>query len=174
MMRRPQTPYQMKKSAAAWASQVNHNQHLESEVQQADAHQLITLLYKATLSHLEDAQRGCTRLDAASRAKWLNKAQACISELRISLRHDLDAEFAATLDSLYDYAGRQLGNAKIQAATQAGFEKTQALVSEVIELLRPVAEAWQEVHPEAIKFREDLAEYQKNQAAKPPQQDANE
>lgn len=174
MMRRPQTPYQMKKSAAAWASQVNHNQHLESEVQQADAHQLISLLYKATLSHLEDTLRGCARQDAASRAKWLNKAQACISELRISLRHDLDAEIAGTLDSLYEYSGRQLVKAKIQAATDAGFAKTQELVNEVLELLKPVAEAWQEAHPEAMKFREDLAEYQKNQAAQAPQQDAND
>ena len=174
MMRRPQTPYQLKKSAAAWASQVNNNQHLQSEVQSADSHQLIAMLFKATLSHLEDAKRGSERQDAASKTKWLNKSISCISELRISLRHDIDPDFATNLDNLYDYSARQLAKAKIQPETSKGFVATQTLITEVLELLSPIQEAWDQVHQEATKFREDLAEYQKNQAAKQPQQNAND
>ncbi len=174
MMRRRQTPYQMKKSAAAWASQVNNNQHLQTEVQSADAHQLISMLYKALFSHLDDAFRGCERQDSASKTRWLNKSIACLSELRISLRPDLDAELFTNLDNLYEYSGRLLGKAKIQAETPEGFQQTQALIQEVQALLRPVKEAWEEVYDEALKFREDLAEYQKNQASQAPQQDAND
>lgn len=174
MIQRSQTPYQMKKSAAAWASQVNNNQHLQSEVQAADAHQLIGMLFKATLSHLEDAHRGSERQDAASRTKWLNKSIACLSELRISLRHDLAPELSANLDNLYEYSARLLGRAKVQATNEKGFAATRGLIKEVQELLTPLQEAWDQVHQEALKFREDLAEYQKNLAAKSGPKNTND
>ncbi|WP_404417379.1 flagellar export chaperone FliS [Marinospirillum sp.] len=152
------TPYQMKKSAEAWASQVNNNRHLEIEVQEADAHQLTSMLYKALISHLQDGIRALERQDDISKNKWLSKSQTCLTELRATLRHDIEPDFAANLDNLYEYCGRQLGKAKASNKTEP--------VEECIRLLTPIQEAWDQVHQEAIKFREDLAEFQKNQAAK--------
>lgn len=155
------TPYQMKKSAAAWASQINNNRHLEIEVQEADAHKLTLMLYNAILSHLQDGLRAIERNDEASKNKWLNKAQAGITELRVTLRHDLDSELAATLENLYEYCGRTTGKAKAS--------KNGDLVVEVINLLQPIKEAWESVTDEARKFREDLAQYQKEQVSKAKQ-----
>ena len=152
------TPYQMKKSAAAWASQVNNNRHLETEVQEADAHKLTGMLYSAIISHLNDGIRALDRQDNASKNKWLNKAQAGITELRITLRHDIDPEFAANLDNLYEYCGRLISRAKAANKTD--------LIVEVINLLTPIKEAWETVADEARQFRKELAEFQRNQAAK--------
>ncbi|SFX24797.1 flagellar export chaperone FliS [Marinospirillum alkaliphilum] len=161
-MVRRMTPYQMKKSAAAWASQVNNNRHLETEVQEADAHKLTLMLYTAIIAHMNDGIRAIERKDDLSKNKWLSKAQAGINELRVTLRHDIDAEFSANLDNLYEYCGRQLGKAKAASDT--------SLVVEVINLLTPIKEAWEEAAPEARKFREDLAQFQKEQAAKAQQE----
>ncbi|SFC14420.1 protein FliS [Marinospirillum celere] len=165
-MPRPMTPYQMKKSAQAWASQVNNNRHLEMEVAEADAHQRTSMLYKAMISHMQDGIRALERQDEVSKNKWLTKAHTCFNELRASLRHDIEPEFAANLDNLYEYCGRQLAKARVANKVE--------LVEECINLLTPIQEAWDQVHDEAMKFREDLAEYQKSQAAKSPQQDAND
>lgn len=164
-MARRLTPYQMKKSAQAWASQVNNNRHLEMEVAEADAHKRTSMLFKAMISHMQDGIRALERKDDASKNKWLTKAQTCFNDLRATLRHDLDPDFAANLDNLYEYCGRQLAKARVTNKVEP--------VEEAINLITPIQEAWNQVHDEAMKFREDLAEYQKNQTSK-SQQDAND
>ncbi|WP_114418128.1 flagellar export chaperone FliS [Marinospirillum perlucidum] len=160
-MARRLTPYQMKKSAQAWADQVNNNRHLEVEVQEADAHKRTSMLYKALLSHLQDSISALSRNDQVSAGKWLNKSQSCLNELRVTLRHDIEPEISRNLDSLYEYCGRLLAKAKATRNPEP--------VEEAVKLLTPIQEAWDQVHSEAMKFREDLAEFQKNQAAKSQQ-----
>lgn len=163
MIKRRLTPYQMQKSAQAWASQVNNNRHLETEVQEADAHKLTQMLYSAIISHLSDGMRAIERKDETSKNKWLSKAQAGINELRLTLRHDIEPELSSNLDNLYEYCGRQISKAKASNKTDP--------VIETINLLTPIKEAWESVADEARKFREDLSKFQKEQAAK-AQQDA--
>lgn len=165
MMKRRQTPYQMQKSAAAWASQVNNNRHLEAEVNEADSHKLIQMLYAALLSHLENAERGLARSDFASKTKWLSKTQACISEARAALRHDLAPEFAATLFSLYEYAEQLVIKAKLKPLTAEGNAEAIALTVECRNLLQPLKEAWDETAEEARAFRVELSEKQQQMAA---------
>ncbi len=160
MMKRRQTPYQMQKSAAAWASQVNNNRHLEQEVNEADGHKLIQMLYAALISHLDNAGRGLARGDGVSKTKWLSKAQACISEARASLRHDLSPEFAAVMFSLYEYAEQLLVKANLKPVTPSGNKQAIALVAECYKLLKPLKEAWDETAEEARAFRVDLHERQ--------------
>lgn len=165
MMKRRQTPYQMQKSAAAWASQVNNNRHLEMEVAEADGHKLIQMLYAALISHLDNAERGLARADFASKTKWLSKSQACISEARTSLRHDISPEFAAVMFSLYEYAEQLVVKAKLKPMTPKGNEEAIALVLECRNLLQPLKEAWDETAEEARAFRVDLQERQQKIAA---------
>lgn len=157
-MARNLTPYQMKRSAQVWASQVNHNRHLEVEVEQADAHQLTQLLYTAILSHLNDSISALDRKDSIATNKWLNKALAGLNELRATLRHDLDPEFAANLDNVYEYCGRLISRARVSYSDAAVFE--------VINLLTPIQEAWQSIAVEAREFREDIVKKQREQASK--------
>lgn len=159
-MVRSLTPYQMKKSAQAWASQVNNNRHLEQEVADADPHKLTHMLYTAILSHLNDGVSALDRQDEASKNKWLGKAQAGINQLRVTLRHDLDSELSANLDNLYEYIGRLISQAKASNSDTPLFE--------AINLLTPIEEAWASITTEAREFRSDLIEQQRqiNQQAK--------
>ena len=152
------TPYQVKKSAQAWASQVNHNRHLEAEVEDADAHKLTQLLYTAILSHLNDGVSAIDRKDDLSKNKWLGKAQAGLNELRVTLRHDIEPELAANLDNLYEYCGRLISQAKASNSDKPVFE--------AINLLAPIKEAWEDIADEARQFREDLAKQQREIANK--------
>lgn len=165
MMKRRQTPYQMQKSAAAWAAQVNNNRHLEVEVAEADSHKLIQMLFAALISHLDNAERGLTRSDFASKTKWLSKSQACISEARGALRHDLNPEFSANLFSLYEYAEMLTIKAKLKPLTQVGNKEAIALVVECRNLLQPLKEAWDETAEEARAFRAELLEKQQQMVA---------
>lgn len=165
MKRRRQTPYQMKKSAENWASQVHRNQHLETEVNEATPHRLIQMLFNALLSHLENAQRGLERGDATSKATWLNKAQKCIGEARASLRFDLYPELAANLFDLYDYCERLLVQAKLKPLNPSSNLEAIALVKETAALLKPIQEAWFETAAEAEAFRTDLIEKQRAAAS---------
>lgn len=152
------TPYQIKKSAQAWASQVNHNRHLETEVEEADAHKLTQLLYIAILSHLNDGVSAIDRKDNASKNKWLDKAQSGLNELRITLRHDIAPELATNLDNLYEYSGRLISQAKAS--------NSDAPVFEAINLLTPIKEAWESIADEARQFRADLTKQQRELASK--------
>lgn len=160
MMKRRQTPYQMQKSAAAWAAQVNNNRHLEVEVAEADSHKLIQMLFAALVSHLENAERGLLRSDFASKTKWLSKSQACISEARGALRHDVNPELSANLFSLYEYAEQLIIKAKLKPLTDEGNKEGIALVIECRDLMLPLKEAWDETAEEARTFRAELLEKQ--------------
>lgn len=149
-MTRPLTPYQRKKFANAWASQVHNNRHLETEVEQADAHQLTTMLFGGILNHLKDALSAATRQDVASKNQRLDKALTCVNQLRLTLRHDLNPELTSNLRRLYDYCGQLLSQAK------AKVELTQPIV-DVIELISPLKEAWEQITPEVRQFREEIA-----------------
>lgn len=155
------TPYQMKKSAQAWAAQVNNNQHLALEVEEADQHKLTQLLYTAIISHLNDGVSALDRQDDASKNKWLNKAQAGINELRVTLRHDLAPELATNLDNLYEYIGRLISQAKASNSDTPVFE--------AINLLTPIQEAWASIGEEARQYRADLLQQQRELAQKAPQ-----
>lgn len=149
-MVKPLTPYQLKKSAQVWASQVKNNRHLEVEVEQADAHQLTSMLYKAILAHLQDGLSALGREDNSAKNKWLDKALAGLNELRVTLRHDLNPELAANLTGLYSYCGQLIGQAKVKADEE--------LIIEAINLLTPIKEAWEEISQEAKQFRTELAQ----------------
>lgn len=149
-MAKPLTPYQRKKFANAWASQVHNNRHLETEIEQADAHQLTTMLFGGILNHLKDALSAATRQDLASKNLRLDKALTCVNQLRLTLRHDLNPELTSNLKRLYDYCGQLLSQAK------AKVELTQPIL-DVIELISPLKEAWEEITPEVRKFREEIA-----------------
>lgn len=149
-MARPLTPYQLKKSAQVWASQIQNNRHLEIEVEQADAHQLTNMLYKAILAHLQDGLSALNREDNAAKNKWLDKALAGLNELRVTLRHDLNPELAANLTGLYSYCGQLISQAKVKTNEEP--------LIEAINLLTPIKEAWEEISQEAKQFRAELTQ----------------
>lgn len=72
--------------------------------------------------------------DILKRGQAVNKAIAILSELRMSLRNDVHAEYCGTLAGLYGYMQQQL--------IRAHAEKSESLLQEVARLLRTLLDGW--------------------------------
>lgn len=147
-----QTLRQQQQGAANYVKQVQHNQHLVTEVADANPHQVIKMVFDALNNHLEAAIEAIDRDDSETADRCLVKSQSVVNSLRASLNYRGNIELAITLNELYEYMGRKIVLAKILHQTNP--------VNEVINLLQPVREAWEAITDEAVKFY----------AANPPQE----
>ena len=115
----------------------------EAEVNEASPHRLIQMLMESLLGYLSAAKGDIERGDDLALAQHISRSQRIINELRTSLDFEKGQEVAITLSSLYDYMGRRLA--------QANSGKNSEMVEEVINLMKPVKEAWDEIKEEAEK-----------------------
>jgi len=110
----------------------------ETSVQGADPHQLVSLLFEALLRHLKTAQGALDRNDVAAKGETLGKALRIIEEgLKAGLNVREGGEIAANLYQLYSYAVVRL--------THANLRNDRVALQEVIDLLEPVAQSWQQI-----------------------------
>ena len=119
----------------------------EAEVNEASPHRLIQMLMEAALGHLSAAKGDLERKDDLAFAQHVSRAQRIITELRTSLDFEKGQEVAITLNSLYDYMGRRLA--------QAGSSPNGEAINEVMNLMKPVKEAWDEIKEEEEKILGD-------------------
>lgn len=111
---------------------------IESQVSAASPHRLIQLLFEGALGRLAAAQGALARADYAAKGENLSKAIGIIGGLRSSL--DMDAgELSDNLDKLYEYMNFRL--------LEASAENDNDKISEVIQLLKTLKSAWDEIAP---------------------------
>ena len=109
---------------------------IESEVNHASPHRLIQMLFEGALGRLAIAQGALERGDVAVKGEALGKAIGIISGLQASL--DMSAgELSDNLSALYDYINIRL----LEASRQNDSEK----VAEVIQLIKTLKSAWDEI-----------------------------
>lgn len=110
----------------------------ETSVQGADPHQLVSLLFDALLRHLKAAQGCIDRKDIAGKGVSLGKAVRIIEEgLKAGLNLKEGGDIATHLHQLYSYAVVRLSQANLHSDRRA--------LEEVIGLLEPVAQSWQQI-----------------------------
>lgn len=97
---------------------------------------LLTMTYDRLLVDLNRAEAHQRAEEWSNAQAQLHHAQACIAELRSSLRLG-EWDGAAELMGIYDYTSRALTNAVIM--------RNPALIHECIDLLTPLAETWHRV-----------------------------
>lgn len=103
----------------------------------ADRNELIGILLGGALQRLAMA-RGCIeRGDAAGRGEALSRVLGILEALTASLDFDAGGDLAEDLAALYDYMGRRVLRANLDASVEA--------VDEVVHLLRDLRETWGEV-----------------------------
>lgn len=113
-----------------------------SNVESADPHQLIQLLFEALNETLLKAMGAMQRADIKTKGEALSKAVRLIDEgLKAGLVHQTgnpqaDA-LAAKLADIYDYASMRL--------TLANLRNDVALIEEVREVMAPVSSAWSQI-----------------------------
>jgi len=112
---------------------------LEAEVNNANPHRLIQLLYTGALERLAVAQGAMECKDISLKGEQISKAISIIGGLRASLDLEAPGELPANLDQLYEYMEVRL----LQASTA----NNQELLAEVIELLKTLKSGWDGIAP---------------------------
>lgn len=108
----------------------------------SDPMDLVVALYDGFLRFCYTAKRGIEEGSPAESGMALSKAMDIVSELRISLDPNQDAEFTDRLANIYAYVNQQL--------LQANLHRDTARIDEVVRLMTELREAWAEA---AIKLR---------------------
>jgi len=103
----------------------------------ANAHQLIQMLYDGAIERLAVAKGALSRDDVAVKGLMIGKAISIISGLRNALDMEVDSELPRTLDQLYEYMQFRL--------LEANTKNDESMIDEVLELIKVVKSGWDEI-----------------------------
>ncbi len=118
------------------AHQAYANTQRETAVASARPAELVSMVYERLLQHLRTAQLQMAQ--GQDPAGALTKALELITTgLQACLDLEQGGEIAANLDSLYDWACRDILLARLR--------RDPAIVAKVIETFEPLAEAWRQL-----------------------------
>ena len=106
-------------------------------VQSRSPLELVVMLYDGALRFLEQAADAMDRRDMPAKAEAMSRAFAIIAELQNTLNVRDGGELARQLDELYAHMHERLVDANIQ--------RSSAPIRDVINLLRPLRDAWSQV-----------------------------
>lgn len=109
----------------------------EEKILSADPMELVRLLYSGAIEAVETARQRLAAHDIGGRSAAISKAVEILGELLASLNHAGAPEVSRSLVELYDYMQRRL--------LAAQFEQADAPLAEVLNLMRTLAEAWNQV-----------------------------
>lgn len=109
---------------------------IESEVSNASPHRLIQLLIEGAISRLAAALGAIERNELALKGESISKAIDILGGLRASLDMS-EGELSQRLDQLYEYMNFRL----LEASAANDADK----VGEVIQLLKTIKSAWDEI-----------------------------
>jgi len=111
---------------------------LETSIDGATPHHLVSLLFDALLRALACARQALARGDVGLKGSEIGKAVRILDEgLRAGLNEAQGGEVAANLRGVYSYS--------IWCLTQANLKNDDAKLAEVIALIEPVAGAWKQI-----------------------------
>lgn len=113
---------------------------LNTAVEAASPHQLISMLFRGVLEALAKASGAIERKDIQLRTQQINKASEIIVTLKGSLNLEQGGEVAENLDGLYDYMLRTL--------MEANRDNDVAKAKEVSELIATISEGWSQIPAE--------------------------
>ena len=116
---------------------------VSGNVEQANGHGLITMLFDALILKLSTAKRNIEIDNIPEKAQALSKGVAIIDGLRCALNKEQGGDIAANLDDLYDYMQRRLSLANVNNDVE--------IISEVQSLAEEIREAWVLIPEESRK-----------------------
>lgn len=115
---------------------------VESGVQSASPHQLISMLLGGALDRIAAARGAIERGEIDKRGELLGRAIEIIDNLRAALDHERGGDISENLASLYDYMEQKL--------VEASLTSDVAKLVEVSALLTEIKTGWDAI-PSAIK-----------------------
>jgi flagellar protein FliS len=105
--------------------------------------ELLLALYDGLFRFLNGAKICMERKETARARELLSKSYAIISELYIALDHSYHPELCANLEALYGFCMDRVQHASRKALLEP--------IEEVIRVLTPLREAWQQAVPQAAR-----------------------
>jgi flagellar protein FliS len=111
--------------------------YYQTHVQSRSPLELVVMLYDGALRFLDQAAVAMDQRDMPAKAVALSKAFAILGELQSTLNLADGGELARQLDALYGHMHDRLVDANVQ--------RSSAPIREVINLLKPLRDAWQQV-----------------------------
>ena len=115
---------------------------VETSVSGATPHQLVSLLFDSLKQSLAAARASMLAGDIPSKGKSISRAVSLLEEgLKAGLNTQQGGELAANLLSLYDYCIIRLSEANLRNDVK--------MIDEVIQLISPVADGWNEIRGDA-------------------------
>lgn len=112
--------------------------NVETSMHTIDQHQLVSLLYEGVLTAIASARGALARGEIAGKCQSITKAIRILEEgLATALDRVDGGEIAANLGALYDYCVRRL--------IEANARNDDAILQEVMRLIEPVAQGWNEI-----------------------------
>lgn len=105
--------------------------------------ELLLALYDGMFRFMNGAKYCLEKGDKPKAREFISKAHAVVSELYLALDHKASPDLCANLAGVYDFSMTRL--------MDAGRECNLAHLEEVMRVLTPLREAWQEAVPLAVK-----------------------
>ncbi len=115
---------------------------VHSGVGAASPHRLIQMLLQAALDKIATARGYMAQGIIDKKAQHIISAVAIVEGLRVSLDMEKGGEIAENLFSLYDYMELRL--------TEANARNDVAILDEMINLIKPIKEAWDVIPQEVL------------------------
>lgn len=116
--------------------------YVETAVTEATPHKLIEMLYEGVLKHLNLTKVFIDQKNFEKKSTHVNKTLSILNALRSGVDLEKGKEVGGNLYDLYDYCYRRV--------FEASSKNDSAIISEVIELIKSLDEAWKQM-PEDIK-----------------------
>jgi len=134
-----------------------------SEIEYADPHRLIQMLFEGALKRISFAKGAMQRKQIVEKGKFISQTIEIVGGLRASLDVENGGDIALNLESLYDYISRRL--------VTANLKNSEDILDEVAGLLMDVKIAWDAINAPATSVQApnqvSVAENQKVDAVKP-------
>ena len=132
--------FAMFNSVSARAANAYRRVGIETTVDGASPHRLISLLFDSLTQAIAGAQGALARGDQPTKGAQIGRAVRLLEEgLKAGLDDDRGGELAGRLRALYDYC--------IARLTLANLRSDSAALAEVAALIAPVAQGWNEIGP---------------------------
>ncbi|UTV29313.1 flagellar export chaperone FliS [Photobacterium atrarenae] len=113
---------------------------VDSQLTSASPHRVISMLMSGAIERLIQGKAAMVQGNVATKGERLGKALDIVISLRSCLSMEDGAEIAVNLDALYDYM--------IQQIYKANQENLGEPIDEVIEMLREIKSAWDQIPAE--------------------------
>ncbi len=133
-----------------------------SEIEYADPHRLIQMLFEGALKRIAFAKGAMQRKQIAEKGKFIGQTIEIVGGLRASLDKEKGGDVAANLESLYEYIGRQL--------VVANLKDNEQILDEVSGLLSDVKIAWDAINAPAIENDDKSGSAVDNKSVETPEE----